>query len=124
MRHSRIPYYESKPGGSDIMSIGFALPWAHQENGLSSQPVCVRIFLDPFSALSPQLATSSLNSTGSVCLNSKESRIIVFPTRTPLKHVSYNSAQPLSILAYKRISWVSRLQSVTYSCLTSIPSRA
>ena len=72
------------------MSTGFALPWARQENGLSSQPVCVRIFLDPSSALSPRLATSSPNSTGSACLNSKESRAIVFPTRTPLKHISNN----------------------------------
>ena len=38
------------------MSTGFALPWARQENGLSSQPVCVRIFLDPSSALSPRQA--------------------------------------------------------------------
>ena len=72
--HSRIPYYESKPGGSGTLSTGFALPRAHQENGFSSQPVCVRIFLDPSSALSPRLATSSPNSTGSACLNSKEYR--------------------------------------------------
>lgn len=56
------------------------------------------------------------NSIESICLNSKGSKIIVFPTRTPLKHISYNSAQLLSILAYKRISWVSRLWSVTCYC--------
>ncbi|KAL9449615.1 hypothetical protein AB3S75_011523 [Citrus x aurantiifolia] len=79
VRHSRIPYYESKPKGSGTMSTGFALSWAHQENGPSSQPVCVRIFLDPSSALSPRLATSSPNSTGSACLNSKESRALYSP---------------------------------------------
>ena len=77
--HSRIPYYESKPSGSGTMSTGFALPWARQENDFSSQPVCVRIFLNPSSALSPRLATSSPNSTGSACLNSKESRALYSP---------------------------------------------
>ncbi|GAY64693.1 hypothetical protein CUMW_235430 [Citrus unshiu] len=90
VRHSRIPYYESKPSGSSTISTGFALPWACQENGSSSQPVCVGFRLNPSSRLSPRLATSSPNSTRSACLNSKESRAIVFPTRTPLKHVSNN----------------------------------
>ena len=90
VRHSRIPYYESKSSGSGTMSTGFALPWARQENGFSSQLVCVRIFLDPSSALSPRLATNSPNSTGSPSLNSKEYRAIVFSTHTFLKHVSNN----------------------------------
>ena len=112
VRHSRIPYYESKPRGSGTMSTGFALPWAHQENGLSSQPVCVRIFLNPSSALSPRLATSSPNSTGSACLNSKEFRALYRHTHIPEARLQ-QSAQPSSTLAYKRISWVSRLRSVT-----------
>ena len=112
MRHSRIPFYESKPGGSGTMSTGFALPWARQENGSSSQPVCVRIFLDPSSALSPRLATSSPNSTGSACLNSKESRALYRHTHFPEARLP-QSAQPATTLAYGRISWVSRLRSVT-----------
>ena len=68
----------------------FALPWARQENGSSSQPVCVGFRLNPSSRLSHRLATNSPNSTGSACLKSKECRAIVFPTRTPLKHVSNN----------------------------------
>ena len=90
VRYSRIPYYESKPSGSGTILIGFALPWAHQENRSSSQLVCVGFRLDSSSRLSSRLATSSPNSTGLACLNFKEYRVIVFSTRTPLKHVSNN----------------------------------
>ena len=114
VRHSCIPYYESKPGRSGTMSTGFALPWARQKNGSNSQPVCIRIFLDPSSALSSRLATSSPNSTGSACLNSKESRALYHHTHFPKARLP-QSAQPATTIAYGHISWVSRLRSVTFS---------
>ena len=122
MWYSRISYYESKPGGSGTMSISFVLPWARQENGLSSQPVCVRIFLHSSSALNLRLATSFLNSTGSACLNFKECRALYRHAHIPEARLQ-QSAQQSSTLAYECIFWVSRLRSVTYNPLLSISNK-
>ena len=50
---------------------GFALPWAPQGNGSSSQPGLGRVGLVPSSPSIPGTATSSPHLTGSACLDSE-----------------------------------------------------